>query len=357
MSKYSTVIGIDLGDKFNLFHVVSQEDGELLEDGRVKCTEDGMRAFFAQREPALVAIEAGTHSPWVSRLAEEAGHEVIVANPRKVRAIYDNERKCDKIDAEMLARIARMDPELLKPVKHRGKKAQADLAVLRTRDAAVATRTKLINHIRGTVKSFGARLPHCGADAFHKKTLEAIPDELLPALKPLYLIVEQLTQTINDYERYCDMRIKEEYGEADVLKTVPGVGTITGLAYILTLEHPDRFKNSRSVAPFVGFVPRRDQSGDTDRSGRISKTGDAFLRRLLVGSAQYILGPFAKPSQLRDWGLKLASSGGKYAKRRAVVAVARKLAIILHVLWSTGMVWEDYPGNETQDTLAAQVSP
>jgi transposase len=357
MSKYSTVIGIDLGDRYNHYCMMSQQDGAIVSDGRVKCTEDDMRTFFSGQKPALVAIEAGTHSPWVSRLAEEAGHEVIVANPRKVRAIYDNERKCDKIDAEMLARIARMDPELLKPVKHRGKQAQADLAVLRTRDAAVATRTKLINHIRGTVKSFGARLPKCGAEAFHKQTLEAIPVELLPALKPLYLLVEQLTQIINDYEHYCERRIEEEYAETDVLKTAPGVGTITGLAYILTLEHPDRFKNSRSVAPFVGFVPRRDQSGDTDRSGRISKTGDAFLRRLLVGSAQYILGPFGKPSQLRDWGLKLASSGGKYAKRRAVVAVARKLAIILHRLWSTGMVWEDYPGNKTEDTLAAQVSP
>lgn len=355
MKDYSTVIGVDLGDQFNHFCVVD-EGGDVLQRGQVRCKREAMEQFFKQYKRTLVAMEAGTHSPWVCRLAEQAGHEVLVANTRKVRAIYDNDRKSDKVDAEMLARLARMDPEFLKPIKHRGAQAQADLALLKARDVLVAQRTELINHIRGTVKAFGARLASAGAAYFHKKTWDDVPDKLRPALEPLYEMLEQLTGRIGEYERRCEARCQEEYTEVQVLRSVPGVGPITSLAFVLTLETPERFQNSRDVPAFLGLTPKRDQSGSHDPGLRISKAGNQFLRRLLVGCAQHILGPFGRDSALRQWGLKLAEQGGRYAKKRAVTAVARKLAVILHVMWLTGALWEPFPRERVEQQSPAQVT-
>jgi transposase len=120
-----------------------------------------------------IAIEVGTHSPWTSRLLEECGHEVLIANPRKTRLIYGSKRKTDKLDAKKLARLARVDPELLYPIEHRGEESQAHRALIHSREALVRSRTQLINHVRGTVKSFGARLPRCSARSFHKKVSAA----------------------------------------------------------------------------------------------------------------------------------------------------------------------------------------
>jgi len=349
MNQFSTIIGIDLGDTFNYFHVVNAA-GELVQEGRVRCNLDAMSTFFAQYEtPSLVAIETGTHSRWVSRVGEANGHEVLVANARKVRAIYTNERKSDALDAKMLARIARMDPQLLSPISHRGGQAQTDLALLKAREVLVAQRTQLINHIRGVVKSMGARLPSCSAPSFHKKTVEHVPEELRPALAPLYEQLEDTTRRIREYERLCQQRAEEEYTETELLQSVPGVGPLTSLAFVLTLESPDRFKDSRNVPAYLGLVPRRDQSGERDPQLRISKAGDEFLRRLLVSCAHYILGPHGPDSELRQWGERIVARGGRFAKRRAVIAVARKLAVILHQMWKTGMLWEPFPHAPDED--------
>lgn len=342
MNEYSTVIGMDLGDRRIQFCVLD-ESGEIVQEGRLTCTEKSLRKTFGAWEPALFAIEAGGHSPWVDRLLKDLGHRVLVGQARKLRAIYTNERKSDLRDAEMLARIARMDPKLLHPIQHRGKQAQAHLALVKARATAVETRTKLINHIRSTVKSFGSRLPATSAPAFHRKVRQDIPQELLPALEPLLITVGNMTQTIRDYDKQIEVLCEEAYPETKVLQSVTGVGSITSLAFVLTLEDPSRFVDSRDVPAYLGLVPRRDQSGNVDRQLRITKAGDGYLRRLLVGCAQYILGPFAADSRLRQWGLEIAARGGKNAKRRAVVAVARKLAVILHRLWETGMPYEPFP--------------
>jgi transposase len=333
--------GLDLGDKYSYLCLIDSESGEVMEEGRLRTTPEALRRRFASVEPSLrIAIEAGTHSPWVSRLLEECGHEVLVANARKLRLIYSNKRKTDEIDAENLARLARVDPKLLYPLKHRGEEGQAHMAIIRSREALVGSRTQLVNHVRGAVKSFGARLPKCPAVSFHKRAAAHIPEALWPALGPILETIGSLTQLIREYERQLEAISKEHYPETDLLRQVEGIGPLTALTFVLTLEDPHRFAKSRSVGAYLGLVPASDRSGDRDPQKRISKEGDEMLRRLLVGSAHYILGPFGSDSDLRRHGEKIASRGGKNAKKRAAVAVARKLSVLLHSLWVNAEVYE-----------------
>ncbi len=335
----TTFLGLDLGDKHSHLTMLDQH-GDLIEETRLPTSEASFRRKFSGLPSARIAMEVGTHSRWASHLLRELGHEVLVANARKLRAIYDNPRKTDHADTETLARLVRMDPKLLSPIHHRSPEAQADLAVLRSRDALVRSRTLLINHVRGSVKSSGARLPSCSTDSFSKKVLASIPESLLPAVLPILDTIGSLTQQIRSYDRQIETLCESQYPDTHSLRQVPGVGALTALAFVLTLEDPSRFAQSREVGPAIGLVPRRDQSGDRDPQLPITKTGNAFLRRLLVGSAHYILGPFGSDSDLRRWGLQLAERGGKNAKKRAVVAVARKLAVLLHRLWKTGEIYE-----------------
>ena len=335
-----TTAGLDLGDKYSYLCLIDQESGEVMEEGRLRTTPEALRRRFASEQPLRIAIEAGTHSPWVSRVLEECGHEVLVANARKVRLIYSNKRKTDEIDAENLARLARLDPKLLYPLKHRGEDSQTHLALIRSRQALEGCRTQLVNHVRGAVKSFGARLPKCPARSFHKRAAEHIPEALLPALGPILEQIGSLTERIREYERQLETISKEHYPETDLLRQVEGIGPLTALTFVLTLEDPYRFEKSRSVGAYLGLVPARDQSGDRDPQKRISKEGDEMLRKLLVGSAHYILGPFGSDSDLRRHGQKIASRGDKNAKKRAVVAVARKLAVLLHRLWVSAEVYD-----------------
>jgi transposase len=332
--------GLDLGDNYSYLCLIDQEGGEIMEEGRLRTTPEAFRRRFASEQPMRIAIETGTHSPWVSRLLEECGHEVLVANARKLRLIYANKRKTDEVDAENLARLARVDPKLLYPLKHRGEDSQAHLALIRSRQALVGSRTQLVNHVRGAVKSFGARLPKCPARSFHNKAPEHIPEALLPALGPILEQIGSLTQRIRDYERQLETISRENYPETELLRQVEGIGPLTALTFVLTVEDPYRFEKSRSVGAYLGLVPATERSGDRDPQKRISKEGDEMLRKLLVGSAHYILGPFGSDSDLRRHGEKIASRGGKNAKKRAAVAVARKLAVLLHRLWISGEVYD-----------------
>jgi transposase len=333
--------GLDLGDKYSYLYVLEADSGEFVEEGRLRTTPEDLRRRFDSQQRLKVAIEVGTHSTWVSRLLEGCGHEVLVANSRKIRLIYGDKRKTDKFDAQKLARLARADPELLYPIEHRGQESQAHLALIHSRDVLVRSRTQLINHVRGTVKSFGARLPKCSAESFHRKVPDALPSELAEALQDVGATIGSLTERIRDYERRIERVCEQSYPqETGLLRQVAGVGALTSLTFVLTLEDPDRFEKSRTVGAYLGLVPGKDQSGDRDPGKRISGEGDEMLRRLLVGSAHYILGPFGPDTDLRRHGEKIASRGGKNAKKRAVVAIARKLSVLLHRLWITGEPYE-----------------
>lgn len=332
-------MGMDLGDRTS--HIcVLDEGGTVVERVKVQTTREGVRKRFEGVARMRIALEVGTHSPWVSRLLKELGHEVLVANPRKTRLIYQNRGKQDPVDAEALARIARLDPKLLYPVEHRPESVAQDLAVLRSRDVLVRTRTQLVNHVRGAVKATGQRLKKCSTRTFSEKAIGEIPEEVREALSSVVATIEVVSRQILALDKRIRDLGRKKYPETALLRQVGGVGPIVALAYVLTLEHPGRFHKSRAVGPYLGLVPARSQSGDSDPQLRITKEGDAFLRRLLVQSAQYVLGPFGEDCDLRRSGLALMARGERNAKKRAVIAVARKLAVLLHRLWKTAEVYE-----------------
>lgn len=332
-------VGLDLGDRYSHFTVLD-EQGVLVESGKVRTARAAIMQKFAGMGRSRVVMEVGTHSPWASRAVSESGHEVVVANARKLRMIYQNESKSDRVDAESLARVGRMDARLLHPVQHRSEDAQRDLAVVRSRDKLVDVRTNLINHARGTAKAQGFRLRRCSAESFVKKVGAELPEELSAALAPVLATLEAINSQIKGYDRELEVLARERYPETGLLRQVAGVGLITALCYVLTLEDPGRFHHSRSVGAYLGLTPRRSDSGQREPQLRITKCGDVMLRRLMVQAAHYVMGPFGPDTDLRRFGERIAARGGKNAKRRAIVAVARKLACLLHVLWAGGEVYE-----------------
>jgi transposase len=287
-----------------------------------------------------VALEVGTHSRWIQQELEALGHQVLVANARKLALIYQGNTKNDRRDARLLARLARADPQLLHPIRHRSNQAQADLAVIRARDCLVRTRTSLVNFVRGMLKSTGLRAPRCGTKTFDRKVLEMLPAEYAPALQPLLAELARLTARIRAYDRTIEELCRERYSETAFLRQPRGVGPLTALAFVLTLEDPHRFPKNRIAGSFLGLRPRQKQSGERDPQLRITKAGNRLLRRLLVGSAQYVLGPFGHDCDLRRFGDRLRARGGKAAHKRAVVAVARKLAVLLLSLWRSQEPYE-----------------
>ncbi|MEE4662223.1 MAG: IS110 family transposase [Halieaceae bacterium] len=346
--KERITIGIDMGDKKHNICILDTE-GHVTKRTMVANTSDALKKYFGKLDPCLIALEAGTCSGWISRLLEELGHEVLVGNPRKLRVIWDSDEKCDDRDAEMLARIARFDPQLLYPIHHRGQQAQSDLAVIKARDMLVKTRKMLISHARGVVKTFGERISPCSTESFHLRLREQMPKELEPALEPLMKSIEELTTRIRHYDKLIAKLCRQKYPETERLRAISGVGPVTSLAFILTLEEHSRFKKSRDVGPLLGLVPKRDQSGQSDKQLGITKAGDTYLRSLLVGSAQYILGPFGPECDLKEFGLKLAAVGGKNAKHRAVVATARKLAVLMHKLWASEDTYDPFHKHNTRE--------
>lgn len=347
-------VGLDVGDKWSHVAIVDRV-GDLVEKSRVPTNETKLREYFERlltsKKTARVILEAGPHSHWISRMLEEVGCEVIVANPRRLKMIYESDSKSDEVDAEALARLGRIDQSLLKPIKHRSMKSQSDLSIVRSRDVLVRSRTQLVNHVRGVVKSFGIQLKKCSTPSFPNRVAEEIPDVLKPALMPVLETIQELSRKIAGFDRVVEQVAVTQYPVTERLRQVKGVGALTSLSYVLILDNPTRFRNSRMAGCYTGLRPRRDQSGERDPELHITKTGDRMLRCLLVSSAQYILGPFGEDSDLKRWGLKLAARGGKNAKKEAVVAVARKLSVLLHRLWITG---DDYDPLRNQKYLERQ---
>jgi transposase len=332
-------IGLDLGDRWS-FYCVLDEAGKIILEQRVPTTAEGLKQTFARIPRSLIALETGTHSPWVSRLLTALGHEVIVAHAQKVELITKSNRKDDRHDARTLARLARIDPELLGPVRHRSAQAQIHLTVIRARAELVSARTALVNAARGLVKSYGQRLPKCGTQQVSRELAAGLSTEMREILEPLLHEIESLNERIKEYDQRMEKIATEGYPQLSLLKQVKGVGTQIALTYVLTIEDPYRFAKSREVGCFLGLRPGRRNSGESEPQKKISKEGDRYLRTMMVQGAHYILGPFGEDSDLRRCGRKLSERGGANAKKRAVVAVARKLAVLLHRLWVSGEVYE-----------------
>jgi transposase len=332
-------IGLDLGDRSS-WYCVLDESGTVRLEQRLSTTPKVMKEVFGGMPRSRIALETGMHSPWVSRLLSELGHEVIVAHARNVRLIGESRRKDDRMDAQTLARLARIDPQLLCPVKHRSAQAQADLSLIRARAGLVRARTALVNTARGLAKSYGERLRRCNPRNLNEEKAQELSPELRAALEPLLAGINALSAQIRQYNQRIEHLAQARYPQVALLKQVKGVGTLIALTYVLTLEDAHRFGKSRDVGCYLGLQPGRRNSGQSQPQLHISKEGDPYLRTLLVQGAQHILGPFGADSDLRRWGLKLADRGGKNGKKRAIVATARKLAVLLHRLWVSGEVYE-----------------
>jgi len=350
ISAQRLTIGLDLGDR-NSWYCVLDEAGQVRVEQRLRTTAKALREAFGGLPRSRVALETGTHSPWISRLLTELGHEVIVANARKVRLIGESRKKDDRLDAQTLARLARIDPELLCPVKHRSAQAQADLTVIRARAGLVRARTSLVNTARSLAKSYGERLRGCNVRNMNAEKAEGLSPELQAALEPLLTALESLSKQMGEYNERIEKLAQESYPQVALLKQIKGVGTLIALTFLLTLEDPQRFRKSRDVGCYLGLQPGRRNSGQREPQMHISKEGDPYLRTLLVQGAQHILGPFGIDCDLRRWGLKLAERGGRSGKKRAIVATARKLAVLLHHLWVSGDVYD--PLHNSRQAIAA----
>jgi len=332
-------VGLDLGDRSS-WYCVLDEGGEVVLEQRLGTTPKAMQEVFGAMARSRIALETGMHSPWVSRCLSELGHEVIVAHARNVRLIGESRKKDDRLDAQTLARLARIDPQLLCPVKHRSARAQADLSVIRARAGLVRARTALVNTARGLAKSYGERLRGCNVRNMSPEKAEGLSPELQRALEPLLAGIESLSECIREYNERIEGLAAKSYPQVALLKQVKGVGTLIALTFLLTLEDAHRFRKSRDVGCYLGLQPGRRNSGQSEPQMHISKEGDPYLRTLLVQGAHHMLGPFGADSDLRRWGLKLAERGGRNGKKRAIIATARKLAVLLHRLWMSGEVYE-----------------
>src|ERR1700726_1188622 len=287
---HKLTIGVDLGDRWSCYCVLD-EAGEILLEQKVATTPESMKQIFEKIPRGLIAMETGTHSPWVSRLLRELGHQVLVAHAQKVELITKSNRKDDRHDARALARLARIDPELLGPVRHRSAQAQIHLTVIRARAELVSARTALVNAARGLVKSYGQRLPKCGTYQVNEKLAEGLSAELREVLVPLFKEIESLNERVKQYDERMEKIAKEVYPEVALLQQVKGVGTQIALTYVLTIEDPYRFPKSRQVGCFLGLKPGRRDSGESKPQKGISKAGDRYLRTVMVQGAHYILGP------------------------------------------------------------------
>jgi len=339
LSAMDRTVGLDVGDRETHFCVLD-EAGEVLEEGRFRSTRTGLEGRFRTLPRARVVLEVGALSPWMSRDLEAFGHEVLVANSYQMGRIYKGQDKSDRHDAQTLARLGRSDPKLLRPLQHRRSTAMVDRGLLHAREVLVRSRVQLINHVRGSVKTIGVRLTSSGTAQFAKNIRPQIPAVLADALLPIVDTIQLLSDQIRAFDRQIEAVAGERYPEVEHLRSVHGVGPLTAFAFVLSIDDPARFAKSRTVGSYVGLRPRKRQSGDADPQLRISRAGDPQLRRLLVQCAHHILGPFGEDSDLRRFGLKLVERGGRFARKRAIVAVARKLAVLLHRLWITGEEYE-----------------
>jgi transposase len=334
-----STIGMDVGDRRSHFCVLD-DAGDVVERGSFRTTPTGLKKMLAGRAGATVAFETGSHALWIRREVEDAECTALEANPRQVRLIYGGHTKNDRLDAENLARLARLDAELLKPVRARRDQDQRDLAGIKARDVLVRARASMANFVRGVVKPFGVRLPKCGVEVLPKRAPEHIPPVLRATLQPMLETMADLTRKIRAYDKAIEKVCAERHPVTEHLREVRGLGALTALTFVLVIGDPSRFAKSRTVGSYVGLRPKQDQSGDRDVPLGITKAGSPLLRRLLLQCAHYILGRHGEDCDLRRYGERIAARGGKIAKRKATVAVARKLSVLLHRLWVTGEVYE-----------------
>lgn len=329
-----TAIGIDVGDRTCQVCVLGAGE-DVVETRSVGTTRAALKGRFEAYPRTRVVLEAGTHSAWIHETLQSLGHDVLIANPRKLHLISKSNRKNDRADAELLARLGRSDPKLLSPVVPRSRACRAARVQLRLRETLVGNRTALINCVRCVVKSEGERVPSCSAEGFTRAARASLEPETVEAVACALDEIESLGRTILAFDRVLAQIAARDFPVTKLLQSIPGVGPITSLAYASSVGDPRRFTSSRTVGAYFGLHPRQEESGQSSPELRISKAGDGLVRKLLVQASHCLLhrGP---ECALKRWGLNIANRGAKNAKKRAVIATARKLAVIMHRMWTTG---------------------
>lgn len=349
------VYGMDLGDRSSRVYSVDRRTGEVAEFS-VKTRVPSMVKCYGGRERGLVVIEAGTHVFWVSRELRRLGYEVLVANPRRVLLISKSMRKNDRRDARLLCEMGADCPHLLNPIRLRSEAAQMDLTLIRSRANLVEIRTKLRNSLRGLIKPYGIRLPSTSSPArLAEEVAQRVGPELLPALEPLLNLLAETTRHVKQLDRRIENELAARYPVVETLRQIPSIGSITATTFALVIDDPARFDRSRTVGAYLGLVPRQDESGQTSKQLRITRAGDRYMRKLLVNCAQYLLGHHGEKHDcdLRRWGLERARRGGPRGKKQAVVAVARRLAVLMHRTWVTGEEFKPFRDDRVSDPRPA----
>lgn len=347
-------VGIDLADTKHQVCVLNQL-GHVEQEFAIPNNSDSIGSLAHRFPNARFVMEVGTHSPWISAQLREMNCEVLVGNARKLKAISEHERKCDELDARTLAKIGRMDTDLLYPINHVTQDALKDRLVISSRETLVDQRKRLVQSVRGSVKALGLRIEGCSPEVFPRRVRVALvaESELFDTLEPILQAIEKMTEGIRKLDRKLSKLSAEKYPITQLLQRIQGVGPITAIAFVLAVEDPSRIDGTRNIGAYFGLVPGRDQSGDCDKQLGISKTGNPYIRKLLVQCAQYILGAHGPDCDLKRFGERRAGKSGegkrsaKGAKRKAIVAVARKLAVLLLSLWKSGQDYEPFRhGNE-----------
>lgn len=348
MKKHSNVsipqmstVGLDLSDRTTAFCELDAA-GNVVARGTFRLTRSELRKRFAERQPLCIALEVCGQSAWVKETLEALGHSVIVANARELRSITGNPRKSDRQDAEQLARLARVDPQLLKPVRLRSTARQLELVRIRSRALLVEARTQMINGARGIAKLFGEPLPSASSAGFAARAMKSLPPLMAEALQLLLSQIETLSRAIRQADEQIEREAERLSEDTRWLTQVKGVGALTALTFVLTIDDPGRFRRSRDIGAFLGLVPERKQSGEQDPELGITKCGDRYLRKLLVQCAHHILGRWGEDSELRRWALARAQ-GSRSVKKKVIVGLARKLAVLLHRLWRRKEIYRPFP--------------
>ena len=331
-------IGIDLHLKTSYVCFLN-DAGEKTCEMTIPTTKSALKRHFETLEPARIIIEAGSYSLWVNRLLSSFDHKVIVANPRKVRLIAESTLKNDRVDAEVLARLGRSDPHFLCPITPRGPESQLTRGYLKVRAALVKTRTLEINSVRGLLRSWGFSFSAGYPAKFCERVLQSnLPSELLDMVTPLIESILAVQAQIAN----CEQELKRRANAIPTVRnlmSMPGIGPIISLAFFASIDQPERFPKSRQIGSYLGFRPSLRESGGKRRMGPISKEGDQELRALLVQGA-YSLMRSQKESALKEWATKL---GERIGRKKAIVALARKMGVILHHLWITGQPFQPFP--------------
>jgi transposase len=335
-----TVVGIDIGDKY--LQVCEIDADDVVTGGRFVSTESKLREQFEGRERRRIIVEMGSSTRWIAELLRSLGHEVLIVDPRRIKLISGSLYKDDKVDALTLALLGTEAPRLLKTVPLRDLEHQKALTLVRARACAVTGRTRVINSLRGMLKPYGYRIPKSATSTLVSWLNETLDAEILPLIQPLLGLLETSDIQIGRYDKEAKQLLPKLAPEAVRLCEIPGVGPITALYFAALIGNPERFRKARDVGSYLGLCRRRDDSGEHRSELRITKAGDRYMRALLVNCAAQIMGPFGKESDLRTWGLKKMGGGTRVEKRKAKVALARKLSVIMLTLWKSGASYDRF---------------